>query len=307
MAMFSTKSGAAKLALAVVLGLVVLKAVIAAITGSISILAQTVDSFLDLLAVVITVFSIGIAAKPADKEHPFGHGKIENISATVQAILIFTAGGLIIYSAVNRIVSGAVIELTEAGIGVMVVSIVVSILLSRHLLKVSRATDSLALEAIAHNIAADVYSAAGVLAGLVVIRFTGLVILDPIIALAVSLIIIKSAYNIIRKSFGGLIDVKLPKKEEAAIKSCLKEHVGQLVGFHELRTRKAGSQRFIELHLVMPKNTSVEEAHRMCDHLEQDLENKLNNTNVTIHIEPCTVECNQCSVPCSLRKTRPSR
>ena len=305
--MFSTKSGAAKLALAVVLGLVVLKVVIATITGSISIFAQTADSFLDLLAVAITIFSIGIAAKPADEAHPFGHGKIENISAIVQAILIFTAGGLIIYSAVNCIVSGAVIELTEAGIGVMVVSIVVSILLSRHLLKVSRATDSLALEAIAHNIAADVYSAAGVLAGLVVIRFTELVILDPIIALAVSLIIIKSAYNIIRKSFGGLIDVKLPKKEEAAIKSCLKEHVGQLVGFHELRTRKAGSQRFIELHLVMPKNTSVEEAHRMCDHLEQDLENKLNNTNVTIHIEPCTVECNQCSVPCSLRKTRPSR
>ena len=303
--MFSTKSGAAKLALAVVLGLVVLKVVIAAITGSISILAQTVDSFLDLLAVVITIFSIGIAAKPADKEHPFGHGKIENISAIVQAILIFTAGGLIIYSAVNCIVSGAVIELTEAGIGVMVVSIVVSILLSRHLLKVSRATDSLALEAIAHNIAADVYSAAGVLAGLVVIRFTGLVILDPIIALAVSLIIIKSAYNVIRKSFGGLIDVKLPKKEEAEIKSCLKEHVGQLVGFHELRTRKAGSQRFIELHLVMPKNTSVEEAHRMCDHLEQDLENRLNNTNVTIHIEPCTIECDRCSVPCSLHKTRP--
>ncbi len=305
--MFSTRGGAAKLALAVVLGLVVLKAIIATITGSISILAQTADSFLDLLAVAITIFSIGIAAKPADEAHPFGHGKMENISAVVQAILIFTAGGLIIYSAVNRIVSGAVIELTEAGIGVMVVSIVVSILLSRHLLKVSRATDSLALEAIAHNIAADVYSAAGVLAGLVVIRFTELVILDPIIALAVSLIIIKSAYNVIRKSFGGLIDVKLPKKEEAEIKSCLKEHVGQLVGFHELRTRKAGSQRFIELHLVMPKNTSVEEAHRMCDHLEQDLENKLNNTNVTIHIEPCTVECNQCSVPCSLRKTRPSR
>ena len=303
--MFSTKSGAAKLALAVVLGLVVLKVVIAAITGSISILAQTVDSFLDLLAVVITVFSIGIAAKPADKEHPFGHGKIENISAIVQAILIFTAGGLIIYSAVSRIESGAVIELTEAGIGIMVVSITVSILLSRHLLKVSRATDSLAMEAIAHNIAADVYSAAGVLAGLVVIRFTELVILDSIIALAVSLIIIKSAYNVIRKSFGGLIDVKLPKKEEAEIKSCLKEHVGQLVGFHELRTRKAGSQRFIDLHLVMPKNASVEEAHRMCDHLEQDLENRLNNTNVTIHIEPCTIECDRCSVLCSLHKTRP--
>lgn len=303
--MFSTRGGAAKFALVVVLGLVVLKAITATITGSISIFAQTADSFLDLLAVAITVFSIGIAAKPADEEHPFGHGKIENISAVVQAILIFTAGGLIIYSAVARIESGATIELTEAGIGVMVISIAVSILLSRHLLKVSQVTDSLALEAIAHNIAADVYSAAGVLAGLVVIRFTGLVILDPIIALAVSLIIIKSAYNVMSKSFDGLLDVKLPKTEEHEIISCIREHGTQLAGFHKLRTRKAGSHRYIDLHLVMPKDTSVKEAHRMCDHLEQDIKNRLPNISITIHVEPCTIECDQCPVSCSPREIVP--
>jgi len=303
--MFATKKGAARLTLGVIIGLVVLKVIVSAITGSISILAQTADSFLDLLAVVIAFFAISIAAKPADEEHPFGHGKIENISAVVQAVLIFTAGGLIIYSAVSRIVSKATIEMTEAGIGIMVVSIVVSILLSRHLLKVSRATDSLALEAIGHNIAADVYSAAGVLVGLVVIRLTGLILLDSIIAMAVALIIIKSAYTVIRKSFGGLIDVSLPKAEEAEIRSCLREHTGQLVGFHELRTRKAGNKRYIDLHLVMPKTTSVEEAHRVCDHLEQDLEEKLNNTDITIHVEPCTVECDQCSVSCNLQKRAP--
>ncbi len=300
--MFATKRGAARLTLGVIIGLVVLKIVVSVITGSISILAQTADSFLDFIAVVIAFFAISLAAKPADEEHPFGHGKIENISAVVQAVLIFTAGGLIIYSAVNRIVSKATIEMTEAGIGIMVVSIVVSILLSRHLLKVSRATDSLALEAIGHNIAADVYSAAGVLVGLVVIRLTGLIILDPIIALAVALIIIKSAYTVIRKSFGGLMDARLPKAEESEIKSCLREHAGQLVGFHELRTRKTGNQRYIDLHLVMPKATSVEEAHRICDHLEQDLDDRLTNTNVTIHIEPCIIECDQCSVSCNLRR-----
>jgi len=300
--MFSTKKGAARLTLGVIIGLVILKIIVSVITGSISIIAQTADSSLDLLAVVIAFFAISIASKPADEEHPFGHVKIENISAVVQAILIFTASGLIIYSAVNRILSKATIEMTEAGIGIMVVSIVVSILLSRHLLKVSKATESIALEAIGHNIAADVYSAAGVLAGLVVIRLTGLIILDPIIALAVALIIIKSAYTVIRKSFGGLMDTRLPKAEEAEIKSCLREHAGQLVGFHELRTRKAGNKRYIDLHLVMPKTTSVEEAHRVCDHLEQDLEEKLNNTDITIHVEPCTIECNQCSVSCNLRK-----
>lgn len=300
--MFSTKRGATCLALIVILGLVILKFLIAFLTGSISILAQTADSFLDVIAVLIAFFSIRMSSKPADEEHPFGHGKIENISAIAQAILIFTAGGLIIYSAINRIISEEAIELTEAGIGVMVVSITASILLSRHLLKVSRTTDSLALEAIGRNIAADVYSAAGVLVGLVVIRITGLVILDPIIALIVSIIILKSAYNVIRKSFHGLMDARLPRAEEKEIASCLKEHAGQLVGFHKLRTRKAGNQRFIDLHLVMPKHASVEQAHQLCDHLEQDLENRLTNTNVTIHVEPCNIECDQCSVACNIRQ-----
>ena len=125
--MFSTTRGAARLSLIVVIVLVVLKAVVAFITGSISILAQAADSFLDLFAVGITFFAISIATKPADKEHPFGHGKVENIAAVVQAVLIFAAGGLIIYSAVRRIILGTTIELTEAGMGVMLVSIIASI------------------------------------------------------------------------------------------------------------------------------------------------------------------------------------
>jgi len=184
----------------------------------------------------------------------------------------------------------------------MLVSVIVSIFLSRHLLKVSQITDSIALEASARNIAADVYSAAGVLIGLVVIRFTGLSILDPIIALAVALFILKAGYNVTRKSFGGLVDVKLPKTEEAEIKSCIIEHYSEVVSFHKLRTRKAGSQRYIDLHLVMPKNASVDEAHRMCDHLEQDIANRLHYASVTIHVEPCSIECDQCQISCSLRE-----
>lgn len=299
--MFSTRGGAAKLSLIVIIGLVVLKVVVAAITGSISILAQAADSFLDLFAVAVTLLAVNIATKPADEKHPFGHGKVENISAILQAMLIFTAGGLIIYSAVYRIITGTTIELTEAGIGAMLVSIIASILLSRHLLKVSKATDSIALQASARNIAVDVYSAAAVLAGLVVIRFTKFNILDPILALLVALFILKVAYDVLKKSFGGLVDVKLPEAEEVEIKSCIIEHYSEVVSFHELRTRKSGSWRFIELHLVMPKNASVEEAHHMCDHLEQDIENRLQYTRLTIHVEPCSIECDECSVTCSLR------
>ena len=300
--MFSTTSGAVKLSLIVVIGLTVLKVAVAVITGSISIFAQAADSFFDLFAVAITFFAVGIAAKPADEEHPFGHGKVEDIAAIVQAVLILTVGGLIIYSAIRRIITGVTVELTEIGIGVMLVSIIASIFLSRHLLKVSQATGSIALEANARNIAADVYSAAGVLVGLAAVRFTGLSILDPIVALVVALFILKIAYDILRKSFGGLIDVRLPQAEEDEIRSCIMEHGGELVGFHKLRTRRAGNQRFIEFHLVMPKNVSVEEAHRVCDHLEQEIENRLQHTSVTIHVEPCSTECDQCSVSCSLRK-----
>ena len=299
--MFSGKKGAAWLALIVILGLVILKFAVAFITGSVSILAQTADSFLDLFSVLVAFFAIRISARPADEGHPFGHGKIENISAVIQAILIFTAGGLVIYSAIDRIITSEAVELTEAGIAAMAVSIVASILLSRHLRKVSQATDSIALEAISHNIAADVYSAAGVLAGLMIIRFTTFNVLDPVIALVVALVIIKSGYTVVRKSLAGLMDDRLPQTEENTIKACLNEHAGQIVGFHKLRTRKAGIQRFIDLHLVMPKNASVEEAHRVCDHLEKDLEDRLKNTSVTIHVEPCAVECDHCRVDCNLR------
>ncbi len=302
--MFSTRSGAAKLSLIVVTGLIVLKVVAAVITGSISIVAQAADSFLDLIAVTITFFALRIALKPADEEHPFGHGKVENIGAIVQAMLIFAAGGLIIYSAARRIITETTIELTEAGIGVMLVSIIASIFLSRHLFRISRATDSIALQAIAHNIAADVYSAAAVLAGLLVIRLTGLNILDPIIAVLVALFILKVAYDVLRKSFGGLVDTRLSEAEENIIRSAITERVGELIGFHKLRTRKAGSQRYIDLHVVMPKYASVEEAHRLCDKLERDIKRKLSHTSVVIHVEPCSEECEQCPIPSKLCKPK---
>ena len=171
--MFSTRAGAAKLALAVVVGLIVLKGGMAVITGSISITAQAIDSFLDLFAISLIALAISVVSRPADEEHPFGHGKVEGIATVVQAGLIFVAGGWVIYSAVGRIMTGATIELTEAEIGVMAVSIVASLFLSRHLLRVAHAESSIALEASARNISADAYSAAGVLVALILIRFTG--------------------------------------------------------------------------------------------------------------------------------------
>jgi len=301
--MFSGRSGAARLSIIVVVGLIVLKVVVGVITGSLSVLAQAVDSFLDLFAVSVTFLAIRIAARPADEEHPFGHGKAENIAAIIQAILIFIAGGSIIYSAVRRIQTHAALEMTEAGIGVMAVSIIASIFLSRYLLRVAKKEDSMALEANAHNIAADVYSAAAVFVGLIVVRLTGLVIIDAILAGLVALYILKVAVDVLRNSLGGLVDVKLPDDEENSVRAAITEHFGrEVVSFHKLRTRKAGSHRYIDLHLVMPKHVSIEEAHNMCDHLEKDIKEKLVHTDVTIHVEPCDENCDSCDLTCDERK-----
>src|SRR4030042_1189750 len=251
--MFSTERGAANLLIGVVVSLILLKVIVGWISGSISVFAQAADSFLDLFAGLVTFFAVRIATKPADEEHPFGHGKVEDVAGVVQGILIFIAAGLIVYSSVGRIINKTPVEVAEVGMVAMAVSMIASILLSRHLLKVSRATGSVVLEANARNITADIYSTAAVLVGLLVVRFTGLNILDPVIAIGIAFYIAKIAYDAINKPLLGLVDASLPRSEQAAIKSCLADEGNQIVGFHELRTRRSGKQRYIDLHLVMAR------------------------------------------------------
>lgn len=305
--MFSTKAGAARLLIGTVISLILLKVITGWFIGSISILAQATDSVLDLVAGIVTFLAIRIAAKPADTGHPYGHGKWEDIAGTVQGVLIMLAGGLIIYWSIRRILEGITIELAEAGIGVMVVSIIVSILLSRHLLKVARSTRSSALEANARNIAADVYSATAVLVGLLIVRFTNLSYIDSIVAIGVAAYIFRLGYKAISKPLSGLVDTRLPPEQEAVIKACLEGYTTHVAGFHELRTRRSGSQYYVDLHLVVNKALSLERAHEICDQIEAEIRNKLHETNVTIHLEPCDDRCEQCSAICSRRQANASR
>lgn len=300
--MFLTKAGAARLLIAVVVGLITLKLIASWVTGSISVLAQAADSFLDLFAGVITFSAIRIVSRPADARHPYGHGKAEDIAGLAQSILIFVAGGLIIYSAATRIREGSSVELAEAGIAVMILSIVVSIFVSRHLLSVSRATGSVALEANARNIAADVYSASAVLAGLAAVRLTGLHIIDPVIAIGVAVYIIKLAFDTLRKPMSGLLDEKLPPEHQAAIEESLSRHRRQISGFHSLRTRRAGSRSHVDLHLVMARDITLEQAHQICTQVEIEIQSTLSDASVVIHAEPCDSECRKCSAICSMRK-----
>jgi cation diffusion facilitator family transporter len=300
--MFSTKVGASRLLIGVVVALIAVKAVVAWLTGSLSVLAQAADSLLDLIAGIVTFLAIRMAARPADREHPYGHGKWEDIAGAAQGILIIAAGGVILYASIRRILVGAIIELTEVGIVVMAVSILVSILLSRHLLKVAQATGSVALEANARNIAADVYSALAVLVGLVAVRFTNFSYIDAIVAIGVAGYIIQLGYKTISKPLSGLVDARLSPEQEAVIKDCLNGYAGQVAGFHELRTRRSGSHHYVDLHLVFDRKISLEQAHEICDQIEAEIRNRLPGSSIIIHAEPCDERCDQCSAICSGRR-----
>jgi cation diffusion facilitator family transporter len=292
--MFATRENVSRLAIVSISALIIMKLITSFVTGSIGIRADAFHSLIDLAGAVIGYIGIKISSKPPDKQHPFGHGKAENIAGTIISLFIFAAAGLITYEAIARIISGGEVELVSIGIYVTAAAIAINLVFARYALKVARKTDSVALEATARDMQADVYSSIAVLVGLVLVLITGLTIMDSIVALLVAVLILRTAIISFKKSFSGIMDTALPKEEVDIIKSMLTEHREQIVGFHDLRTRKSGNQRFVDLHMVMHKTISVEEAHNMADHLEEDLKEKLSNMNITIHIEPCEADCQWC-------------
>jgi cation diffusion facilitator family transporter len=291
----ATKEGTAKLSIFAVSLLIAMKVVASIITGSIAIRADATHSVIDLFGVVVGYIGIRISGKPPDERHPFGHGKAENIAGAVIAGLIAIAAVTIAYQAISRLISGATVELVTIGIYVTAAALVINGIISWYALRVAHATDSLALEATARDMFSDMLSSVAVLVGLILVQFTGIKILDPIVALLVAILIARTAYITMKKSFGGLMDTKLPQAEEDEIVACLGEHSDRIAGFHRIRTRKAGSQRYIDFHLVVSRHLSVEQAHKLCDQLEQEIEKRLSDTSVTIHVEPCDGKCEFCS------------
>jgi cation diffusion facilitator family transporter len=293
--MLATKEGAAKLAIVAVSLLIVIKTAASIVTGSIAIRADAIHSVIDLFGVVIGYTGIRIASKPPDESHPFGHGKAENIAGVVIAAMIFIAAIIIAYQAIVRLIAGGVVELVPLGIYVTAAAIAINLLISWYALRVARATESIALEATARDLLADVLSSVAVLVGLILVQFTGIAILDSIVALLVAILIGRTAILTMKKSFGGLMDIRLPQPEEDEIVAVIKKHGDLIAGFHRIRTRKAGSQRHIDFHLLVSKDINVEKAHQLCDQLEEEIEKRLSDTSVTIHVEPCDGKCEQCS------------
>lgn len=300
--MFKTKSGAATLAVIWDALLIALKLIVGISISSIAILSDALNSIIDLLASLMAFFSIRISSRPADEQHPFGHGKAENLSGFTEAGLMYLTAVFIIYESIKKLLSGSQVTNVEWGLGIMLFSMTVNILFSSHLLKVARKEDSLALEAHARNLRGDILISLGVFIGLLMLKLTGLSVFDPIAAILVSLYYAFTASVLTRKTVHGLLDERLPDAEEELIKNSISEHSMDLVGFHDVRTRKSGGERYIDLHLVMDLNSSLDEVHKMCDHLEEDIKSKLPRTNITIHVEPCDENCETCKVVCAKLK-----
>jgi len=288
------KTKVASLSVASNILLTLTKVVVGLVSGSVSILSEGIHSGIDLVAAFIALFAVKESGKPADSCHAYGHGKIENVSGTIEAALIFVAALMIIVEAIEKvqeIINGNGGHVSDLGLGlgllIMGVSALMNMIVSTRLMKVAKDTDSVALEADALHLRTDVYTSLGVFLGLLIIKITGWAIIDPIIALGVALMIIGAAVDLTKKAFAPLVDVSLPNEERTIIAEVLRLYEDEFVEFHKLRTRKAGAERHIDLHLVVAKYTPVVDVHELCDRIEHEISEKLSLTHVLIHAEPC--------------------
>jgi cation diffusion facilitator family transporter len=284
-------------------GLVLMKFVVGFAIGSVSIISEAIHSSMDLIAAVIAFFSVRKSAEPPDAQHEFGHGKFEDISGLIEALLIFAAAILIIREALLKLLGNPSElfnpELLIFGIAVMGVSALINWYVSHRLMKVAKQSESIALESDAWHLRTDVYTSLGVFLGLILIRLTGISLFDPLFAMGVAVVIMKAAYDLVRRSFSDLIDHSIPATDEQRIKFIICEHASDYAGFHDLRTRRSGPDIFIEFHLVVPGTVSVQQSHDLSDHLETDLKVEFPRAVITIHTEPCNEGCTRCGSFCT--------
>jgi cation diffusion facilitator family transporter len=283
------KSRAAALSIASNSVLIVFKLVVGLLSGSIAIVSEALHSSSDLVAAVIAFWSVRRAAQPPDEHHHYGHEKVENLSGVVEALLIVAAAVVIIVEAVHKLIDGGGhIDHVWLGVAVMVVSGVVNLVVSRAVLyPVARRTQSAALEADAAHLLTDVYTSFGVAGGLLLVKLTGVEVIDPIAAIAVALLIITTGYKLVVSSTRVLLDETLSDGELEEIRRCVRDHRGDIIsGYHKLRARRAGSRRHIDLHITVDGRLTVAEAHEVAEHIAADIRECVPNADVMVHIEP---------------------
>jgi cation diffusion facilitator family transporter len=271
--------------------------------NSVAVISEALHSGLDLLAALIAYASVRQSSRPADAEHNYGHGKFENVAAIIEALLIIAAGIVIVWQAIPKLLGAREVHHLGLGMVVMGCSAVVNLVISSLLMRTARRTESPALEADAWHLRTDVLTSAGVFGAMLAIQLTGWYILDPLIALVVSLFIFKAAFDLLRGSWGSIVDARLPDEEEQVIRRVLESYAGEFVQFHDLRTRRAGPDRHIDCHLVVPGYRPIAQVHRLCDAIEEDIRRHLAGAQVLIHTEPCrpgTSDCHVCRVHVAL-------
>jgi len=297
------KESTARLSVLSNTGLVLMKFIVGTAIGSVSIISEAIHSSMDLIAALIAFFSVRKSAEPPDAQHEFGHGKFEDISGLIEALLIFIAAFLIIWEAVQKLLgeSSELLnpELLMWGIAVMGISALVNWYVSNRLFKVGKQSESIALESDAWHLRTDVYTSLGVFIGLILIRLTGITVLDPLIAIGVAIVILKAAYDLSRRSLSDLIDHSIPASDQKRIQEIICDHASVYAGFHDLKTRRSGPEIFIEFHLVVPGDVTVLQVHDLSDHIESDLKTEFPRANITIHAEPCNEGCTRCGSFCT--------
>ncbi|HEX8977149.1 MAG TPA: cation diffusion facilitator family transporter [Solirubrobacteraceae bacterium] len=267
--------------------LILLKVVAGTITGSVSLLTEAVHSSIDLVASIVAFFSVRKADSPADESHRYGHEKIENLAAAIEGILILVGSAAIAFEAVRHLVGHHRVQTIGFGIAVVAVSLLVNVGVSFRLTRAARRTDSPALASDAAHLGTDALTSATVLVGLILVAATGAQWIDPVVALAVALVIVTTGVRLLLQSFRVLVDESLPPAEVEAIRESIAAFAGRgVVGYHELRTRRAGSRRYVDLHVQFREGTSLEAAHRTAHELQDMIGGRLRGADVLIHLEP---------------------
>jgi cation diffusion facilitator family transporter len=256
------------------------------ITGSIGLLSDALESLANLVAALVALYALWVAARPPDEEHTYGHTKAEYFSSGFEGLLIVAAAVGIVVAAVRRFIEPQPIQDPALGLLTNALASVVNLAVARVLLRVGKRHESITLEADAQHLMADVWTSLGVIAGVTAAVATGWHRLDPIVAIAVALNVLRSGFRLMRRSMYGLLDTSLPEETLGEIKAILDAHSGAGVRYHALRTRQAGARRFISFHILVPGNWTVQRGHDLLERIEERIREVVSNSVVDTHLEP---------------------
>jgi cation diffusion facilitator family transporter len=283
----AAKTAAARLSVLAAAFLITVKLVTGLMTGSISVWASMLDSAMDIFASIINYFAVRAAARPADEDHAYGHGKAESLAGLFQSIVIAVSGFYLVREAIRRIITLHETRSEWLGIVTMLVAMIVSMALVRRLKRVARETDSLALASDAVHYTTDIYTNGGALVALLIVALTRWTIADPLVSILIAIYILASAVHVARESIDVLMDRRLPLEVDEQIAAIVNRYRDEgVLGFHDVRTRRSGSQKFIDLHLEIARDTRLEEAHDLSVRVLRSIEAEIPRTRVQIHTDP---------------------